>query len=359
MSRRRREKSSQEARILGTGNTVEQNIHLYLPGSDRFRPIDWRRPPGGSRGVGQSFSMQEVAQVKRLIAASVDWAEHAQNQDGGLPTDSNGSESCTWSTAGLLWALYNAGLNTRSRWAKKAYIWLADELNEDGGMPTVRRGDQSTTDATAQFLAAASFVNDHDPRVSRAASWLVDTQHRNGGWSWEKMGAKPHVASTAFAIIGVAMQLEAADGADAVHAGLEWMASVQSPSGGWGLQDGGVLRVSASGLAAFALQLLPGTEDRREAAAEFLVQHTLSEGGWRYEIERAVSHTIVRLAVPYALLGLCASPDERHHRFAFTQLDQLTALHDGSSFVLPGTGTASWPTRDGLLACAAMFRIAS
>ncbi|MEU6267654.1 hypothetical protein [Saccharopolyspora shandongensis] len=45
-----------------------------------------------------------LADVNATLDATRLWVQRVQNADGGLPTDGKGSRSCTWSTAGLVWA---------------------------------------------------------------------------------------------------------------------------------------------------------------------------------------------------------------------------------------------------------------
>jgi Squalene-hopene cyclase C-terminal domain/Prenyltransferase and squalene oxidase repeat len=361
MRDKRGSSARQEVKLRGSGNTVRQTLHIHLDPNLPFGSIEWPVGTATPAPSGVKLTEADVALIKNLVSSCIDWCRLAQNPDGGLPTDERGSESCTWGTAGLLWAMAMAGLDTRERWARRAFVWLADESNDDGGMPTVRHGDRSTTDPTSQFLAAASYFDPTDPRASRAAQWLVDTQNQSGGWSWEKMGTAPHTASTCFAILGLAEALKGSDQLRseierAIEAAVQWLARSQASGGGWGLRIGDQARASATGLAAHTLQFVPGTESMRRAAGEYLVGHASRNQGWPFEFERASSHTIVRFATPYAMMGLAASPEVAHAEFVLARVGDLASHHDGASFLLPESRTASWPTRDGLLACIAMMR---
>lgn len=354
-------KAGQRANILGIGNAIHQEIHLHLNGSRPHLEFPAPREAGfRSRQADFHPDDKSAAILRSLIAQSTEWARQAQNADGGLPTDSAGTESCAWASAGLLWGVQAAGASPDTPWVRRVANWLTDQLNDDGGLPIVKRGDRSTTDSTAQFVTAILPHHTGDPRIERAIKWLIENQGADGSWPWEKLGSIGHTMSSSFALCALACALRRDHESQAIQysvaRGLNWLLDRQRMDGSWSLTNDALPSVSATGLASYALAHTIGTENQVEAAAESILQAHLASGHWTYEIDRPASHTVIRLANAYALLGLASSPSERHVKYAFQNLDNLTRMHNGESFYLAGTQTSSWPTRDGLLAASALLR---
>src|SRR4051812_18387806 len=103
------ETSGQVARIRGNDNRVyQQIIHLNTVPSDEMRYARYSSSTPSSL-PDVDHDAQLVESVRRRLSAAASaclrWIESAQNPDGGLPTDDHGTPSCTWTTAGLLWAV--------------------------------------------------------------------------------------------------------------------------------------------------------------------------------------------------------------------------------------------------------------
>lgn len=359
-----RDAPEQVARVFGTGNTVHQQFfRIDGAGPDRHTRHVVGSTPSSLPPVEHGRGLDERTHRRlRLIATTcLSWISAIQNPDGGLPTDDRDTPSCTWTTAGLLWAVSCYGVDKDARWSRRAATWLLDQLSEDGGLPTVQKGDPTTTDATAQaLLAAVNYVDqDADGHLRRLARWLVLSQERDGPWSWLKWAGDSRVASTAFAVLALQAYLrncpdEAGDAAQAIADALGWLRAVQNADGGWGDVAGTPSRASSTGLAIFSLSGWGGTEDSRMAGGDYLAD-TYADG-WPNGLERPSSHTIVRLGVPYAILGLTSTPSASHFDQGVSAIPALLRMYVDGSFVLAGTNTRSWPTRDGLLALGSLLR---
>jgi prenyltransferase beta subunit len=357
------EPPTQSARVRGDGNRIYQQV---VNVSDERRTLRYAGVmPGGSwlPPLEHNARLDESArrQLSRTASSCLNWVVGAQNADGGLPTDDLGTNSCTWTTAGLLWAVACYGAVTRERWSRRAGGWLLAQLCEDGGLPTAHVGDTATTDATAQALmAAASYVTgDEDARLGRLAEWLLDSQDDSGAWSWMRWEVDPRTFSTGFALVAlqayVARRPSAmADVAPSLSSGVEWLATTQNPDGGWGDVPKTISRPCATGIAIFALSYWGGTSSHRTSGGDYLA--STCDDGWPNGFERPSSHTIVRLGTPYAILGLTSTPDEVHYQSAQAAVPALLRDFDGGCFGLRNTRVRSWPTRDALLAMAALLR---
>ena len=357
-------KPEQVARIRGSGNRVYQQV-IQLnsePEQERRYAVYSSTAPSSLPDLEHSAMLADSTRRRLSAAASacLTWIAKAQNPDGGLPTDDHGTPSCTWTTAGLLWASSCYGVDTNAAWSRRAGAWLLDQLSDDGGLPTVRVGDPTTTDATAQaLLAAINYVDDGDPRFPRIARWLIHSQDDAGGWSWLRWDDDPRVASTSFAILALQAYSRSCtdttgDASTAVAAAVRWLQATQNSDGGWGDVPAAVSRPSSTGLATLALSSWPGTQDHRMAAGDFITD--AFDDGWVNGLERPSSHTIIRLGIPYAMLGLTSTPHQRHFETAAQAVPHLLRDYLQDCFVLSGTRTRSWPTRDGLLAIGSLLR---
>ena len=63
----------------------------------------------------EEISELDKDKENELIEKCANWVKKVQNPDGGLPSDNEGSYSCTWSTSGLLWAAWTASCRKDGR----------------------------------------------------------------------------------------------------------------------------------------------------------------------------------------------------------------------------------------------------
>lgn len=322
---------------------------------------------GGSAGdrMAPPVDPALLANVESTIHAVQRWARHVQNEDGGLPTDGEGSPSCTWGTAGLLWTLWVSGANFQTTWMRRALTWVLDNTNEDGGIPVVIRGDPSITDATAQTVLAccANYLDTSHPRVHRAihslTDWLLVRQGKTGGFAW-RPGKEPCLTtSTAFALVALDRAnaiLHSEDLSEAIARCHEWLLTTRNSDCGWGSRAGETSRPAVAGIVTYAL----ATTNQHDEACESLqyIKTTQSaDGHWPVVVDRPFGgHSITRFADAYCVLALAATAPTAKDPSMTSGLDALMRSYRHPHFQYLETTMHTWPTRDSLLALAAVAR---
>ena len=196
--------------------------------------------------------------VSSVADAAVGWLREVQNPDSGLPSDREGSRSCTWTTSGLLWAAWCAGSQLTESHLRRALAWVSSHLNDDGGVPIVAYGDYSITDATAQTALACSLLL-AETNCGRTAEtfrsclrWLLDKRLTHEGWNWRPSAEPSRTASTCFALVALrAGHRFFPDLVDEIttaqNEALAWLRSSQHRSGAWGSYAGDILQPAITG----------------------------------------------------------------------------------------------------------------
>jgi hypothetical protein len=310
------------------------------------------------------LTAREINVIKTVKSATESirkWARSTQNDDGGFPSDSAGSYSCTWSTAGLLWALQNAGEEPHETWMKRALTWVLDNRNDDGGTPQVVRGDPSLTDATAQTLlacagAAASFGDrQSSPSIDSLTDWLLTRQQGSGGWNWRPGPEKAWTAPTVFALLALrSVDTGRSDVSEAIGGGASWLQEARNQDLGWGSQYRTPSRPPLSGLAVFCLAELGLTEVATESA-HYLRATQSRTGHWVSGIDRPHGLSIIRFGDAYGVLGLASCTALKESTELRRGITALLGSFQGNHFQYEGTPLHTWPTRDGLLGLAAVI----
>lgn len=317
------------------------------------------RPQKGARLTSREIMVANSAQS--AVDAIRKWARRVQNDDGGFPSDNAGSYSCTWATAGLLWALQRAGEDSTQTWMKRALTWILDNRNDDGGTPQVVRGDPSVTDATAQTLLActgATLPVSSGPNAASVDSlvdWLLTRQHGSGGWSWRPGSEKPWTASTAFALLALrSVNADRNDINEALHGGESWLREGRNLDLGWGSQHDTPSNPALSGLAMFCLAELGHSELAAESLY-FLRQAQDTNGHWAPSIDRPHGMSIIRFGDAYGALGFASCARLKESAELRKGTAALLRSFKGDHFQYEDTALHTWPTRDGLLGLSAIL----
>lgn len=308
--------------------------------------------------------MDLAAQSAGMIRTCVSWIEDVQNADGGLPSDREGSSSCTWTTSGLLWACWTAGVSFKKFNMEKALAWVLDNTNQDNGIPLVTKGDYSVTDATAQTVIAGCLAQSDlaDPRIfaviEGCSKWLLYHHQRKAGWNWRPSSEPSWTASTAFAVLGLSCAknvyptLRPAIAATIKEA-VAWLRQTQNDDGGWGAYEGDHSRPAITGLVSSVLTELRIRHNIRSAMS-FIVRAQQDDGHWPDAVDRPTGHTVTRIGVAYCLRALAFS-DYPLSTTEFTRgFRALQSAFDQRRFRYRDTDMLSWPTRDYLIALTAI-----
>jgi hypothetical protein len=308
---------------------------------------------------------QLLDRVDEIIPGACTWVRRIQNSDGGLPSDGAGSMSCTWTTAGLVWSLWDAGTSFTEPWMRRALSWVLDNRNDDDGVPIVVAGDPSISEATAQtaLACAACYVDTGDERYRSALAslteWLVVHQETNAGWSWRPGREPSWGASTAYAVLALLASIdllpEDRGSQEALAGGSAWIEASRNDDFGWGTQKGLKSSPVITGLMMHALVRL-GRPEMAKESVPFLRQTQLGNGHWPDTVDRPTGHTVPRFDDAYCVLGLveCVGGlDDMTFRQGF---DGFMASYVHPHFRYLNTVMDAWPTRDGLLVLSAIGR---
>ncbi|GAA2662032.1 prenyltransferase/squalene oxidase repeat-containing protein [Streptomyces vastus] len=319
----------------------------------------------------QSAEEPHYRNVDSVVRRSCAWVQRVQNKDGGLPSDNEGSMSCTWSTAGLLWAMAEAGEDAAALWRQRALIWVLDHGNQDRGIPIVGKGDPSITDATAQALLAtrACYESTGDrfyrDKMTDLTNWLVLHQEPGSGWAWRPGREASWTASTCFGLIALGAVLpllpdQRENIQNSIRVAQQWLLTTQNNDCGWGSQAGDTSRVAITGMVLFTLSRLAAaprmdSTDLIGGALDFIKERRRPDGTWASTIDRPMGHTITRFGDAYCLLGIAAALASDSEPSIVDGVRALMKSHQGSYFQYEDTVMHSWPTRDGILALSAAW----
>jgi len=318
--------------------------------------------------LANALSQDEKRQLlSSMMVACVRWLHNVQNPDSGLPSEHEGSRSCTWTTSGLLWAAWCAGTSLAEPNLRRALGWVSSNINNDGGIPIVVKGDHSITDATAQTAIACSLLLidvSCDKTVQTLRSclrWLLDKRLTKSGWNWRQSPepSRARTASTVFALVAVRLaSINFPDLADEIamaeNQAVNWLRETQHRTGGWGSYAGGPLQPAITGLVCGLLHPWKDLFDF-DAAIRFIRETRIESNGWPDTIDRPTNHTVTRIGNAYCSLALL------EHSALESWESNLLLTYVLSAFEYPrfrygSSEMFSWPTRDYLITLTAMGR---
>jgi len=293
------------------------------------------------------------------------WPSRWQNKDGGFPTDDEGTPSCAWTTAGLLWALAESGEHLNQQYIQRALDYLIKNQNYDGGNPTVKQKDLSVTDSTALFVCAISHLVEqyHDTKVIealiRAVDWLLKSRGQGEAWRFTGTEDKCYVSSTSFAVLALheaashLPEQKKRETSNAIKEVTTWLLGIRNGDGGWGQFKGSTSRPAQTAMALWALEEsgLIGEDQLRQSVA-YLVNCQREDGSWGDSMERPSEHTVNRFGTPYALIALIRHGTDFDISPMQKGIQSLLRSYEPERgcFHFGDTDIRSWPTRDCLLA---------
>ena len=305
-----------------------------------------------------------LAIVEASMRAIRRWAQAIQNRDGGIPSDNEGTYSCAWSSAGLLWSLAMAGEDFHSLWIRRGLTWVLDNRNPDGGSPVVSVGDPSITEATAQAALACleAYRQTEDSSLARESAalvgWLLYRQEKSAGWSWRPGTECSWTVPTAFSMLALdAAQTCSVCPDTEIRAALagatEWIVATRNSDCGWGSRSTDESRPAVTGLVMYVLAKL-GHRDLAREALDFLCLSQHESGHWPPAIDRPLGRSVIRFGDAYGVLGLASCASSLDTASAQLGIRALMTSFSGRFFRYQDTIMHSWPTRDGLLALSAL-----
>ncbi len=235
------------------------------------------------------------------LEAAVKWTAHRQTTQvhaftgaaaGGFPwSHLPGAVPDADDTAGAVLALCDG---EHAPAVTGGVTWLLNLQNPDGGFPTFCRGwgklpfDQSCADITAHALRALHAAWPvPEPRVRRAISralrYLARVQRPDGAWRplWFGNQYAPEKANPVLGTARVLVALSRLDReGDMARRGLDYLAGVQNPDGGWGGAAQVPSTVEETALAVCALSCRPEQMSRHlQSGAEYLMAR-VHDGTW-------------------------------------------------------------------------------
>jgi squalene-hopene/tetraprenyl-beta-curcumene cyclase len=239
--------------LLRQQQRVEHPYTHAAPGGWAWTPLPGGVPDAddtaGALLALRALSPRPDAETARAAAAGIGWLVRLQNGDGGIPTFCRGwgalpfDRSSPDLTAHALraWLAWReevpAELKRRLATAvPRAVRYLAKTQRADGAWLPLWFGHQESPDdenplyGTARVLAALAEaeragMSGVRPVIERAASWLVNWQNADGGWSGARR-AESSVEETALAVEALAAWPGPAGSAPAQAAlerGVAWL----------------------------------------------------------------------------------------------------------------------------------------
>lgn len=307
--------------------------------------------------------------ITNIIREAVDFYIEIQNEDGGIPYNSEGSPSGAWATSGSFWALsMAASQSVPDEFYKKILNYLYACQNTDGLMSYSVKNDMSCIDATAQFILGAIKLT--RPLTVKCKRSIVRSVIGLGdcvqelGWGIIK-GFSPSIYSTAITLIALKDALNCEFICQNVDETLlnelilsktNVLINLQNEDGGWGSNsDDKISKSAPTALAVIAIEKCISDEIEYkwkiiDKAKEFLISIQNSEGEWEDVIEREVGFTVIRQSTPYCLGALALTrsmiSDECYQRSLYRILN---LFKNGRLFYKDST-VSTWSTRDGLFA---------
>jgi prenyltransferase beta subunit len=316
------------------------------------------------------FSDEDRKIVRRIditVRRCIQWAQAVQNENGGLPSDNPGSRSCTWATAGLIWAIHATGTHPPDiGWLRRGVTWLLDNKNDDGGIPIVVKGDHSIVDATAQGLLAClpTAVATGNHRILSGCEallvWLLDHQQTSGGWSWRPGYEAPWTASTAFALLSLSLASDidlrvSVDIQSAIRSAINWLLRSRSGDSGWGQYSGSESHPAITGLVAHCLAVC-GYPHVADETLDYLIDKKLPGKAWPNAIDRPLGSTVIRFGTPYAAVGIASSRSDAAQAETQDALAAIMKHYQENHFTFEDSSMHTWPTRDCLYALSVLRR---
>lgn len=307
--------------------------------------------------------------LEDVICRVREWPRRWQNEDGGFPTDDEGTYSCTWTTAGLLWALALSGERFDQEYIKRALYYLIRNQNPDGGNPVVKRGDPSVVDATAQLVCALSFAVGQlrEPTIEKALSatvdWLLYTRLPGQGWRFFGTEEKCYIGSTSFALIALSVakdklpEEKRREVASVINEVASWLLHIRNDDYGWGQFPEAVSRPAYTALVLWALSESGMVQETQvENSIRILLDSQRINGSWADSIERPSDYTLNRFATPFAIIALAKHAVGFDVGVLQKGVSNLLQSYepDRGCFHFQDTDIRSWPTRDGLLALSSL-----
>ena len=241
---------------------------------------------------------------RRALAAAEAWVKDRQEADGSW-----GGIQPPWVWSIVMLAALGRGFEDKT--LRRAVEGWGSFMVEDGERlrPEACQSPIWDTGLAVIALRAAGVPADH-PQLQRAGEWLLgeevtvegDWAIRRpdlapGGWAFEfENDLYPDVDDTA--VVAIALR-ELGMGDDAVRRGLDWVAGMQSASGGWGAFDadnssywlyklpfcdfGYVIDPPSEDVSAHALEALApesGYDDVVSRGLDYLVEEQQWDGSW-------------------------------------------------------------------------------
>lgn len=303
--------------------------------------------------------------LEDVISRVRKWPRRWQNEDGGFPTDDEGTSSCTWTTAGLLWSLALSGESFDQEYVKRALYYLIGNQNPDGGNPVVKRGDPSVVDATAHLVCALSFAVEQiqDPAMEKSLSAAVNSllYTRLPGQGWQFLGTegKCYIGSTSFALIALSVakdklpEEKRQEVARVINEIASYLLRIRNEDCGWGQFPGAVSRPAYTALVLWALRESRMAQETQVAeSVRILKDSQRDNGSWADSIEMPSDYTLNRFATPYAIIALVKHGVGFDVGLLQKGVSNLLRSYEPEKgcFHFQDTDIRSWPTRDGLLA---------
>jgi hypothetical protein len=190
---------------------------------------------------------------KELLTKAVNHLKIWQNREGYW-TDPNDIDP--WdvsSTSWSIWAMVRSGISADSVEIMRARTWLERHIMPDGGLPTNSLGTQSNTYATSYAFRA--FIRTKDRKsASKCLGFISSVQNEDGGWGlWP--GERSEATLTSYVLHGLL------DGGIGVHnrflrSAVDWLIKGRKENGAWGSWLGEEYSVEGT---AFSLYILSRT----------------------------------------------------------------------------------------------------
>lgn len=353
------EETKQRATVIGNNNNISQNIiNIYL--GDRIIELIHDNSSPRKRLQIQSsvpYKGTRIPIITQCCSSTVRWIEGIQKDDWSIPSDNESGDSCAWVTSGLLYSCY-AFTGKMPRWWKSGLQWALSQLADDGGIPfgNKKNSDFAVTDATALTLLCILELDSNDKAVNKLVQWLVNAQHKNGGFPWCILSEKENVVSTGYALLALRLysvksKSNNSQVFDAMKFGIQWLMETRNHDGGWGSQADDKSRPANTGFITYVLNTFSLQNLCDESRLFLINSYDEKAGGWIDSIDRPLPHNVTRLGLPYTLLGLsCLTPSDDVSAYIEKGVELILNNYTNGVYSPPITSANTWPTRDVMLA---------